>query len=251
MQLNSIYLYPNLIDVYTNLGTWTEERYRKVYQRNLKIYRGVNNRLDFQLRNGQQRQQSISNLTIVFNLLTREGKDLIKSWDCTVHDAINGRVYATINEADAMELVNGDYQYSLYTVNSSGVKTPLYMDSQYGAIGYVEVLGSVYPEPNPTAQATLTNISGSQVTSEFNARPEFNSNSALHTFAFYCTNFTGQLDIEGTLESTAPFSWVTVDSINLVNKNLVYKNISGVWSKLRVKQQTNTQGSLDKVLYRY
>ena len=64
MQLNPSYLYSNRVDVYTNLGTWTTARYRKVYQRNLKLYRGVDNRLDFQIKNGDERPQPISNLTV-------------------------------------------------------------------------------------------------------------------------------------------------------------------------------------------
>jgi hypothetical protein len=72
MQLNSVYLYPNKVDVFTNLGAWKTERYRRVYNRNLKIYRSVDNRIDFQVRNSDEKATSIENYYIVFKLIKLE-----------------------------------------------------------------------------------------------------------------------------------------------------------------------------------
>ena len=58
MHLISVYLYQNKIDVFTNAATaWQTERYRRVYNRNIKIYRGVDNRIDIQVRNSDQKVQ--------------------------------------------------------------------------------------------------------------------------------------------------------------------------------------------------
>ena len=70
MQINSIYLYPNKLDVYTSdTATWTAERNRMVYNRNLKVYRGSDNRIDLQLRNGDQKAYNATGSTIIFNLV--------------------------------------------------------------------------------------------------------------------------------------------------------------------------------------
>jgi len=89
MQFNPSYLYANKVDVFSDLGSWQTERYRKVYQRTLKIYRGVDNPIDFQVRNSDQKPQSIAGQTVVFNLFAYESQELIMSRDCTVVDAHN------------------------------------------------------------------------------------------------------------------------------------------------------------------
>ena len=73
MQLISVYLYPNKIDVFTNASAaWQTKRYRRVYNRNIKIYRGVDNRIDLQVRNSDEKAADTTGSTLVFNLVERE-----------------------------------------------------------------------------------------------------------------------------------------------------------------------------------
>ena len=82
MQINSVYLYPIRLEVYTTtLASWTTERYRKVYNNKLKVYRSVDNRIDLQVRNSDQKALAYTGTTLVFNLVARDGKDLILSKD--------------------------------------------------------------------------------------------------------------------------------------------------------------------------
>ena len=60
MQFNPVYLYSNKLDVFTSPSdSWSIERYRRVYNRNLKIFRGVDNRIDIQVRNSDQKASNI------------------------------------------------------------------------------------------------------------------------------------------------------------------------------------------------
>lgn len=243
MQLNPSYLYSNRIDVYTNLGTWTKERYRKVYQRNLKLYRGVDNRVDFQIKNGEERSRSISNLTIVFNIVGVDSNELLVQQNCVIHDAVLGRVFAMVSEAAMEQILLGHYYYSLYAVDANGVKSPMYVDSQYGVTGVIDVIGDAYGGPKPSQAPT-------NVFTAMDAKPQFNSNAGLHTFAFYTTDFVGDITIEASLDDNLG-TWVDLDTITLNSTPVSYLNVTGVWSRLRVKQLTNHTGTLDKVLYRY
>lgn len=156
-----MYLYPNVVDAYPNpASTWTNERFRMPYNRSLKIYRSVDNRIDFQLRNGDQKKFNFTGSYLVFKLINKENNDLIIEKDCSVDDASVGRLYVTITEAELRDLEPGFYRYSLvketrsfldgldeYTVSSSG---PLYFDSQYGAEADLEVMGDVSGLPYDT-----------------------------------------------------------------------------------------------------
>ena len=105
MQTNSVYLYPNKIDVFTNvLDEWVGG-YRKVYQRNLKFYRGVDNKVILQLKNGDQKAVPLNvsnNEYIVFNLVSEETKGLILQKDGTLPNdssANRGQVTVTLTES--------------------------------------------------------------------------------------------------------------------------------------------------------
>ena len=93
MLFNPVYLYTNKLDVFTSSAdTWSTERYRKVYNRNLKIFRGVDNRIDIQVRNADQKASNITGSTLVFNLVSRDTKDLVLTKDFTAMDLATGKV---------------------------------------------------------------------------------------------------------------------------------------------------------------
>jgi hypothetical protein len=48
-----------------------------VYNRNLKIFRGVDNRIDIQVRNSDQKASNIAGSTLVFNLVNQATKDFV------------------------------------------------------------------------------------------------------------------------------------------------------------------------------
>ena len=119
----------------------------------------------------------------------------------------------------------------------------MYSDSQYGVTGTIDVIGDAYGGPRPSESPT-------NVFTALDAKPQFNSNDGLHTFAFYTTNFTGDITIEGSLDENLG-SWVDLDTITLDNTPVSYLNVTGVWSRLRIKSLATHTGTLDKVLYRY
>jgi hypothetical protein len=53
------------------------------------------------------------------------------------------------------------------------------------------------------------------------------------------------------MEEESGDNWVTLETVNLDNQPISYKNVTGVWSRLRVKETSVTEGTLDNVLYRY
>ena len=271
MQLNSVYLYPNKIDVFTNaLASWQIERYRRVYNRNLKTYRSVDNRIDLQVRNSDQKAADISGSTLVFNIITREGKDLILSKDCVTVSASGGKVYVILTQVELAELESGFYNYSItqevrspisgtdeYTVTS---KTPMFQDAQYGAIGTMEVSGDVLGEAEESIIVTKFEYINPGTTG--NTEPKYYTSSlidavgitqvpqSLHTFQLSCSNYTGTVKIQGSLsEGGNPHVWTDLETLTLSSASQVYKNVTGKYNFFRVRHYPTT-GTVDKVLYR-
>ena len=286
------------MDLYTSdTASWTAERNRMVYNRNLKIYRGSDNRIDLQLRNSDQKAFNATGSTIVFNLVNNETQDLVIRKDCSVDDISVGRVYVTITEEELLDLEPGYYSYSFHKETRSNVdstdytvdsKMPLFMDSQYGAIGTVEIIGGMEGKPYDTKTvdtfrkitnfdvpateqsgdplqsprpnfAQNYNTSGYEeyfISSTIDANPRMSTPQSLHTFQFYYNNYIGDVVLQGSLgEGGNPIegSWTNINtfSITAANSNEFY-NVTGKYNWFRIKHtpDENNTGTVDKVLYR-
>jgi hypothetical protein len=276
MQLNSVYLYPNKIDVFTNTSAaWPTERYRKVYNRNLKIYRSVDNKIDLQVRNSSQKSTAITGTVLVFNLVTVDTKDLILSKDCVTQSNENGRVYVVLTKEELLDLESGFYNFTVtqesrtfinaneYTVSS---RTPLYIDDQYGVIATIEVLGDVFGEAvdslvvdkfsyvNPFTSGGTSLDQKYYISSIIDTSPQYGPVPSLSTFVIYMTNYSGVIQIQASIEpqGATPSVWTTVETLTLTNATLEIQNVIGKYNWFRIKHlpTISSTGTVDKVLYR-
>jgi hypothetical protein len=269
-----------------------------VYNRNLKVYRGSDNRIDLQLRNSDQKAFNATGSTIVFNLVNNETQDLVIRKDCSVDDITVGRCYVTLTGDELLDIEAGYYSYSFhketrtnvdstdYTVSS---KMPLFMDSQYGAIGTVEVIGGMEgkpydtktvdtfrkitnfevetqtptntpqlqsPRPNFAQNYNTTGYEEYFISSHLDANPRMSTPQSVHTFQFFYQNYIGEVVLQGSLgEGGNPIegSWTDIDTFSITAANLrEYYNVIGKYNWFRIKHtpDTNNTGTVDKVLYR-
>lgn len=260
MQSISLYLYRNKIDAYTNVDR--TERFRRVYNRNTKVYRGVDNRLDLQVKNSDQKPYNIGNNVVIFSLTDRQGRSALRK-DCVRIDSTIGRLNVTVTRDELLNLEDAYYDYSLileqrnqidqenYTVVSS---SPLYIDSNYGAIGSIEVLGDVngrvensqivnqFSYTNPSALGEPQ--SKFYISSLIDARENITVPQTLHTFQIYPKeNYSGLVKIQASLdENNDPKNWIDVKDDSDIDANIVlnnqsvpiYKNITGKFRWFRI-----------------
>ena len=275
MQFNPVYLYVNKLDIFTTpTDTWSTERYRRVYNRNLKIFRGVDNRIDIQVRNNDQKASNIVGSTLVFNLVSQDTKHLVLQKDFTAMDLATGKVTVILTAEELLDLDVGFYNYSIikevrttvdstdYTVTS---KMPLYMDSQYDTVGTLEITGDVYGDVSNSVNVSTFNYTNPFTqgatepfpfyTSEIiDARPNTSPAYPIHTFQFYTTNYTGTVEIQASLDAQGATpretKWATVATVDLLTER--YKNVTGKYNWFRVKHipALNNTGTVDKILYR-
>jgi len=276
MQAISVYLYPNLIDVFTNLHSdWLQERYRRVYNRTVKIYRGVDNRIDLQVRNSDQKAVSTSGYNFVFSLINPETQKLLLSKDCAdINDSSTskGRFFVTLTQSELSAIEPGFYHYSVireirqdlgdgsYSVTQ---KDPLYIDSQYGTHAIIEIGNNLQGEPVDSVRViAFKNFEafnpGDQkyfISSIIDAKPETNSPQSLHTFQFNMTNFSGSILIQGSLsEGGNPQTWTNLETLVADQDSILYQNIVGKYNWFRIKHLPDTTltnyGTVDSILYR-
>lgn len=276
MQNLPIYLYPNTLDVILDLDTTVRGVNRVMYQHDLKIQKGIKNKIRIQFKNSDQKRIPVSG-TYVFSMFDIINQRLVLEKAIDILDdgdtySLRGVGELTFTESDTIDLNVSTYQYSVKYQDSDGTYLPAYSDTYYGVSGRIHLLQDMYPVLQPSQDVTAfeevynDNIQLYQYrTGNLYAYPEYNGNDALHTVAMYMTNFKGTVYIEGTLYNTpASFNrYVTIETKTYNGfSGIDYYNFNGVFSYVRVTYQpakgptdTNNRntaysGTFDRLLYR-
>jgi hypothetical protein len=208
MQKISSYLYSNRVILLADLAGFTVE-YTNVYQRNLKIYNGIDNTIEFDIKNADQKRIDLTTLPqIELNVMDVRGKALENSPYTVTPTALKGIATVTIPQDDLDELSNQYLKYSVTAVNTAGADVLLYADTKFGAVGTIELVGDALPT-----------FRDNRVYDHFTQEIDLNGNVTNHTPAiatkFYeaeptktfdfdidVTGFIGTIYLEGTENST-------------------------------------------------
>ena len=210
MQKISSYLYPNRIELLADVAGFTTE-YTNVYQKTVKIYKGVNNVIELDVKNADQKRiniaTSIDNLRV--NVMDASSNS-VGVYEVSVYPQDGpqkGLAYFTI---DAASLSGLDHQFLRYSVTHTVAGQPqvLYGDTRFGAIGTIELVGGAMPSVRNdrvfkdfTAEINLEGLPVSKSSAIPATFYEAEKTTEL-TFEIAYTGFKGIIWIEGTTQST-------------------------------------------------
>lgn len=261
MQLVPRYLVNNRINVVSNDAGFTVE-YRPVYSRNLKIYRGIDNTIQFRMLNADQKPVTLTGTVMI--VVFDEAQNMIIERECVVTDdgssvATRGMFHVTITETDLLNVKQQYLYYNVYQIlNGSNVVT--YANRNFESAGIIYLNSSAYPGPKASKEVnTFFNISDYWIANgpsgeAITADPALNGNEALHTIAVYANQYTGNLEIQATLENqiTEFTNWATVDTVTFTGTETepVAVNFNGVFSYVRFKFNLDPNGKVTKILVR-
>jgi hypothetical protein len=234
-----------------------------VYDRRLKLYKGVSNPLTFTFKNEDQKAQDITTKTYEFNLIDSETKQSVVTRNLTILDdgstlATKGTASVTITEGDLLALDAKFYNYSIREVAEDNTKIVTFADSFYNAAGTIEILDGAYPDFLDSIEInSFTNTIGplTYTSSTIEANPGINNNVALHTVAIYQKSFEGTLRIQGTMVSSPDNNdYFDIANITFTNTTdpVTYYNFNGVYENVRFSwgNASGNTGRIDKILYR-
>ena len=279
MQHLPIYLYDNSLDVILDLDPTTAGVYNIMYQRDLKIQKGIKNNIRVQFKNSDQKRIPISNTgTYVFSMFDAVNNRMLLQKKLNVLDdgvtvGLRGLAELNLLESDTMDLEVSEYQFSVkYQDPNDGTYLPAYSNTYYDVAGQIQVKQDMYPNLQPSQEInTFNKVYNDDIrlyqwfSGNTYAYPEYNSNTALHTMALYMTKYIGTVTIQGTLYNT-PADFGRYVTINTLTYNgytgIDYINFNGIFSYVQVIYQpalgptdynndnTDYSGTFDKVLYR-
>ena len=211
MQKVQSYLYPNRVILIADLAGFTVEN-TIVYAKTVKIYKGVDNVIQFDVQNADQKRLDLVTSTLISDLqlhvMDASGKALANSPYTIATTSITGIATVTIPLADTASLSNQFLKYSVTAADADGNEIPLYTDSRFSAIGTIELVGSATPV-----------VRKNMVYDRFQGEINYMGNVINHTSAIPCkfyeaiptstigfelqlTNFIGTIYVEATEDMT-------------------------------------------------
>lgn len=228
MQRINSYFYPNSVTVQCSPDSTITNRWRTMYQRQVKIYRGVDNVIQFLFKNADQKPVNVTGWTITFRMFSDEEGTTVVTKDnatiggVTVINAIAGIITASIGMYDLIDLQSPYYNYALtITDPSTGIEEVVYTDENYESRGEILLRDGPYPTVQPSIVVDLPSNNNFTITSSAIAGDSRSLQNAVHhtaQFYFLPTGFTGTLSVQGTLD---PLAWTNTDSPSLTWGNVL------------------------------
>lgn len=273
MQSVDVNFYPNLVEIRADLDPIITVRARIVFQRTIKIYPGVDNPIQFQFKNSDQKPVNVDGWDISFNMISADSGVLVLQKPISViGNAVNGLTSVTVTSYDLLNLDEEFYNFGVtLTDPNTGSEQVVYTDDNYWARGEIQILEGPYPKLKPSVDVLIPFNSNAFVNSSWVTSDAPNlQGTTHHTAEFYFENFTGNIAVQTTLDSLPPIgntsvSWGTIATLPYVNQNTPdYYDFDGVFTAVRfvctpndASQSYMTGGnvapyadSVTKILYR-
>ena len=260
MQLMPRYLVKNRTNVIANVAGFITE-YRPVYTRQLKVYKGIDNVLDFRLLNADQKPIDTSNYTPVIHIFDQE-KNLVIQKDCIILDdgssATKGLFKVTITDNETLNLKQQYMSYAIHLVDDNSDSIITYTETAFGNSGTMYLSNEAYPGPKATlsiSQFTQTQPnSGLYVSETITAQPAINGNEALHTAVIYTNSYIGNVIVQATLDDQIEegTDWADISTLTFIGTETepTPVNFNGVFSHLRFSVNNDPANKISKVLIR-
>jgi hypothetical protein len=260
MQLLPRYLCNNTTTLLADVaGTITE--YRPVYTKQLQLYKGIDNVLEFRLLNADQKPVDITSYTpklVAFD----ETNQMVLEKDCTILDdgstVTRGKFKLTVTENELLNVKQQYLSYNVYLVETDGDKVLTYSQPNFGNDGVIYVNGTTFPGPLNSYSVTSFEQEAPAIETWYSetvdAQPAINGNEALHTVAAYTSSYIGDIVVQATLDNqvTGTTQWADIATMQLGGSETTPTpiNFNGVFSHVRFKATANPADKITKVLVR-
>jgi hypothetical protein len=260
MQLVPRYLVKNTTIVIADLAGFITE-YRPVYNRQLQVYKGIDNVLDFRLLNADQKSVDVTSYTPKFVAFDETGQMILEK-DCTILDdgstTARGKFSVTISENELLNVKQQYLSYNVYMQETDGDKVLTYSHSNFDNDATIFVNARTFPGPRASYEVKTFSQEGVGVDTWYSetvdAQPAINGNEALHTAAVYTASYSGDVVVQATLDNqvTESTQWADVANLTFTGIESVPSpvNFNGVFSHLRFKTNSNPADKITKILVR-
>lgn len=223
----------------------------RVYARNLRAYKGVTNKFLIEVKNQDQKPINIASRIVRMHVLNEvDGSSLI-SKTASTYNAARGQALVVLDENDLLDFEQNIYNYTISVINGEGEHEIAYADDHYGVRNNIEILGGHYPEFRASTELSFDSVTG--LTSGVGLDATVHRGTKFHTAQFYLSDFTGMVEIQGTMDpvpnlNNANYFVIKTETYSAA-QGCRYTNWQGNYSAVRFRL-VPASGAITQVLYR-
>ena len=241
------YLPRQIVVVYNGLTTG---RYQLVYAKNLSLHLGVDNKLQFQFINQDQKPVDITNTTVSIKILNYDNTAILMQTQLVPVLPLTGIAELQLVASDLLNIEAQMCHYSL-TMHNGTNNLPLFTNEHANAQGTIEILSDMLPDHIPSTNITIPTYpqpAGSTVT--FTSSTIDTLANQLTTLQVYYANYSGNILINGSTTGTSSDDWYLIqhETYNEDTSTEFY-TIEGIHPYLQLKFNL-TGGNVTQILAR-
>jgi hypothetical protein len=253
--------------VYPDITNTTDnKRNYSMFDNRIKLYKNSTQTILIEIRSITRQLLSVTNQDFYINVINRLTGELVSRKQAEPVDPANGKLSFVFVPFDLVNIHPGNYSFSVSTINqATNIETFLYLDHTGGATGDCEILDKALPAFAPSIlvddfNTVVYNHEHFKVSSYHPGDGQFYYTDGNMTAALYCSNFTGEFYIDGSLAPIpSDTDWFPV----LISEQYGHwplVNFTGVesfvftgalmWVRFRYKADPLNKGEVCKVVYR-
>ena len=227
-----------------------------VYAKPLTLHKGVDNQLQFQFLNQEQKPVDITGKEISFRIINYNGSQVLLRKALTLQLPLTGIASVYISPAEIEDFPAQQAHYSL-EIPVGAFDFPVFVDQNAGARGDLNIVNSILPAFVPSETITIptgqefpnlhTNGPLSNAVTYFTSVINTSDNPVLTIQAHY-TEFDGDVTIEGSSIVDGDWYPITTTTYSNVTDTFGY-SIRGFHPYVRVAFTSNT-GAVTNILAR-
>ena len=227
------------------------------YSKPLTLHKGVDNQIQFQFLNQEQKPVDITGKSITCRVISYDGKEILIQKALTLQLPVTGIASLYLNAADIENIVPQKAYYSL-EIPVQEFDFPVFVDQNAGARGEINIVNSVLPSFVPSMEVTIptgqpfpnlanANIGNANANTYVTSVFETNDNPVL-TIQVNYHQFYGNTLVQGSTQVDS--DWYPIQEHNYANTSDTFGYvIKGYHPYIRVSFTSNS-GQVDKVLTR-
>lgn len=224
-------------------------RYQIVYAKNLTLNKGVDNIIQFQFLNQEQKFIDISNFDITFRLINYTGKEILFRKALTATLPLTGIAELITNSSD-LEMIDTQQCFYSLEINDGTYDLPVFVNSEASARGVIQIVDSILPSFVPAVDIEIpSHAIPNTNTVTYTSSVFSTNNNSLLTIQPFLDGYSGTVQVQG---STLPDSgWYDIGDIYtyLDATETAGYTVEGFHPYIRV-QFVSTQGTVTGLLAR-
>lgn len=261
MQKVQLYLLPNRIKLVTDqVGSYTE--FKQVYQKKIKIYKGITNKIEFDVRNNEQRRIDSVNKELLIEFYDTEHRKLFQGkalpaagkhgiFLLEVTDTETEMIDPQMLKASAL-LEHGDDSQMVFSDDQHGLLFEAELLDGYndrgGEMEIVDVIKLFNYEYDRKSYVSEIGIFGNRINNDYSTRPAASITVDMQG------SFNGVITVEATdVMSTAyGVKWTRLPDWDLAQESQKvfsgeYRFVRFIYPKYSDENYTELTGTIDKI----